>query len=56
MGGGGGGAYPKNPDQIINILTINHVRAEDTRLLGGPGACTPGKMLKLEILKLLEMY
>ena len=34
---------------------IGHVSAEDTKFLGGSGVCFPGKKIKFEILKLLEM-
>ena len=35
---------------------ISHARAKDTKLLGDPRACFPGKNLNFEILKLLEMH
>ena len=35
-----GGVYFKSKDQIINIGMID----QDTRLLAGPGAFTPGKI------------
>ena len=44
MGGGGGRAYLKNRDQIINVGMIGHESAEDTRLSGGiRGHAPPGK-------------
>ena len=42
-GGGRGVAYPKYPNQIINVGTIGHTSAEDTRLLGGSGSMLPRK-------------
>ena len=51
-----GGAYLKNGVQIINVGMLGHASAEDTRLLGGPGACFLRKILKFEIFKLLEMH
>ena len=50
---GGGGEYPKNPDQIINIGTISHASAEDTWLLWRSGGGLPRKNGKFEILRLL---
>ena len=39
--GGGGGGDPGH--QIINDGMTGHANAEDKRLLGGPGACSPEK-------------
>ena len=39
--GGGGRAYLKNRDQIINVGMIGHESAEDTRLSGGSGGMLP---------------
>ena len=44
-GGGEGGAYRKNRDQIINVGMTVHASSEDTRVLGGCGG-----------IKVLEMH
>ena len=54
--GGRGGAYFKNRDQKIDVGVIGHTSGEDTRPLERPGACFPGKSLKFENFKLLEMH
>ena len=42
LGGGGGSAYLKNRDQIINpVEMIDYSSSEDTRVLGGQGECFP---------------
>ena len=51
-----GGAHPKNTDQIINIGTIGPASAEDTCKTFRRSKRCPGKKLKFEILKLLEMH
>ena len=51
-----GGAYLKNPDQIITVGMIYHVSSKDTRVLGGSSGIHPCKNLKFEVLKLLEMH
>ena len=57
MGVGGGGVENlKNWDLITNVGLIGNTSAEDTRLLGGPEACFPGKFLKFEILNLIETH
>ena len=37
----------------INVGMIGHASSKDTQLLGGSGTCSPKKILKFEILKLL---
>ena len=57
-GGGGGGdvAYLKNRDQIINLRMIGRANSEDTRILGELWACSFGKKIKFEVLRLLELH
>ena len=47
--GGGGGLHTSRTAAPgpNNVGTRGHTGAEDTRLLGGPGACSPGNILKL---------
>ena len=44
--GGGGGAYLKNRDQIINVGMIGHESAEDIKFLGGSGGMLRRKNLR----------
>ena len=52
VGGGEGDGIPKEPGPKL----IGNASAEETRFLGGLGADSPQKMLKFEILKLLEIH
>ena len=55
-GGGGGGWLPQASGSTSNVGKTGHASAEDTIFLGGSGACSPGKCLKIEILKMLEKH
>ena len=40
----------------VGFLLCSHASSKDTRVLGGPGICSPRTILKFEVLKLLEIH